>query len=172
MVLWIIGMSGSGKTALGKRVYEELKPGYPNLVFLDGDILREIMGDDLGHTIEDRKKNAGRITRLCKYLDSSGINVIFAVLSLFHESQRWMRENIRDYYEVYIESDLGVLVQRDSKGIYKKAINGEIKNVVGVDIAFPPPLGPDLTIKNDRGLDDLYREGGKIIKSIKPLLRR
>ena len=139
MVLWLIGMSGSGKTELGRYIYNKLKPENKNLLFLDGDILREITNNDLGHTIEDRKKNADRITRLCKYMDSQGINVIFAVLSLFHESQEWNRKNIPNYREVYIESDLEDLIKRDPKGIYKKALKGEVKNVVGIDIDFPPP---------------------------------
>lgn len=172
MVLWIIGMSGSGKTALGKHVYGRLKEECSNLLFMDGDILREILGNDLGHTLEDRKRNADRITRLCKYLDSHGINVIFAVLSLFHESQEWNRKNIKDYYEVYIDADLDTLVERDAKGIYRRAIDGEINNVVGVDIPFPPPLNPDMTIKNNGSIDDLYREGDRIVGLIKPLLKR
>ena len=170
MVLWLIGMSGSGKTVLGRYIYKKLKPEYSNLLFLDGDVLREIMGNDLGHTLGDRKKNADRITKLCKYLSSHGINVIFAVLSLFHESQKWNRDNIRNYYEVYIESDFDILVERDAKGLYKKAMAGEIKNVVGVDIPFKPPLKPDLTIKNDSSLEELYSRGDKVIELIRPLL--
>jgi len=170
MILWLIGMSGSGKTALGRYIYKKLKPECKNLLFLDGDIFREILGNDLGHTIEDRKRNADRITKFCKYLDSEGINVIFAVLSLFHESQRWNRENIKNYYEVYIKSDFDTLVKRDAKGIYKKALNGEIKHVVGVDIDFPPPANPDMVIVNKGSLEDLYREGEHIIETIRPLL--
>ncbi len=170
MVLWIIGMSGSGKTTLGKHIYNKLKPECNNLLFMDGDILREIMGNDLGHTLEDRKKNADRINRLCKYLDSNGINVIFALLSLFHDAQKWMRDNIDNYYEVYINADHNSLIMRDAKGIYKKAMNSEINNVVGVDIPFTPPPNPDITVRNNNGLEDLYKEGDKIIESIRPLL--
>ena len=126
MVLWIIGMSCSGRTALGKYIYNKLKPEWNNFLFLGGNILREILGNDFGHTLEDRKQNADRINRLCKYLDSQGINVIFALLSLFHENQRLMRENIDNYYEVYIDANFDSLVERDTKGIYKKAINNKI----------------------------------------------
>jgi len=172
MVLWIIGMSGSGKTTLGKYIYNKLKPECNNLLFMDGDILRKIMCNDLGHTLEDRKKNADRINRLCKYLDSNGINVIFALLSLFHENQKLMRKNIDNYYEVYIDANFNSLIERDIKGIYKKTVNGEINNVVGVDIPFTPPPNPDITIKNNGSLNDLYSEGDKIIKSIRPFLER
>ena len=172
MVLWIIGMSCSGKTALGKYIYNKLKPECNNLLFLDGDILREILGNDLGHTLEDRKQNADRINKLCNYLDSQGVNVIFALLSLFHENQKWMRKDIDNYYEVYIDADFDSLVKRDDKEIYKKAENREINNVVGVDIPFTPPPNPDITIKNNGSLKDLYNEGDKVIKSIRPFLGR
>jgi len=171
MVMWLIGMSGSGKTVLGKYIYNKLKPKYNNLLFLDGDIFREIMGDDLGYTIEDRRKNAGRITRLCKYLDSHGVHVIFSVLSLFHESQQWNRNNIKDYYEVYIKCELDTLIKRDAKDIYKKALNGEIKNVVGIDVDFPPPKAPNMIITNDSSIEELYKNGDKIIEEIVSILR-
>ena len=171
MVLWLIGMSGSGKTVLGRYIYDKLKLKIKNLVFLDGDIFRGIMGDDLGHTIEDRRKNAHRITAFCKYLDSQGINVIFSVLSLFHESQEWNRQNIKDYFEVYIKCDFETLKKRNHKGIYKKALNGEIKNVVGVDIDFAPPKRPDMTITNEGTVEELYKSGDMIIDKIGSMLR-
>jgi adenylylsulfate kinase-like enzyme len=141
-------MSGAGKTVIGRELYALLKTRKPNVIFLDGDNIREIMGNDLGHTIADRNINARRITRLCKYLDSQGIDVICAVLSIFHESQEWNRRNIPKYFEVYIRVPFEVLIKRDQKGLYKKAVVGEVKNVVGVDIEFPTPLNPDLIIDN------------------------
>jgi len=171
VVLWLIGMSGSGKTTLGQYIYMKLKPKYNNLLFLDGDIFREIMGDDLGHTIEDRRENAGRITRLCKYLDSQDIHVIFAILSLFHESQQWNRENIKDYYEVYIKCVFDTLAKRDNKNIYKKALNDEIKNVVGVDVDFPAPKNPNMIVTNDGSIEELYVNGDKIIEKIGSILK-
>ena len=170
MVIWLIGMSGSGKTTLGKYLYEKLKPVHKNLIFLDGDVIREIMGNDLGHTIEDRRKNAHRITRLCKFLDSHGINVICAVLSIFPESHEWNRANIKDYYEVYLEVPFETLSQRDPKGYYKKALKGEITNFVGVDIKFPPPKDPHMTISNNGSLEGLYKSGDKLIHVIEERL--
>jgi len=149
MVVWIIGMSGAGKTEVGRIVYRELKAKQPNTVFLDGDIFRAIMGDDVGHTLDDRRKNAERICRMCAYLESEGINVVCAILSIFHESQKWNRENLKDYFEVYLEVSLDELIRRDSKGLYGRALRGEIDNVVGIDIEFPEPLNPDLVIRNE-----------------------
>lgn len=159
MVIWLVGMSGAGKTVLGREVFDYYKSRYANTIFLDGDTFRSIMGDDVGHTLEDRKKNAGRICRMCKFLDSQGIHVVCAILSIFQESREWMRENIQDYFEVYIKVSFDTLLERDSKGLYNKALKGEIVNVVGVDIKFSEPVKPDMMIENegDRTAEDVAK---------------
>lgn len=149
MIIWIIGMSGAGKTVIGKQVHEEILHSYPKTIFLDGDVFRSVMGEDLGHTIKDREKNAGRFSRMCCFLDEQGFNVICSILSIFPNFQKWNRENLSDYFEVYLEVPFEELVRRDSKGLYQKALKGQISNVVGVDIDFTPPINPDLTVKND-----------------------
>ena len=159
-------MSGVGKTVIGREVYKLLKARRPNVVFLDGDIVREIMGDDVGHTVEGRRTNAGRISRLCRYLDSQGVDVVCAILSIFHESQRWNREHIPQYFEVYIRVPFEILVERDSKGLYRQALAGKIKNVVGVDIEFPPPANPDLIIDNDTPVESFVEMAARIINAI------
>lgn len=166
MIIWLIGMSNAGKTTIGREVYALLKKKERNVVFFDGDIFREIMGNDLGHTIEDRKVNAWRISKLCKYLDSQGIDVVFAILSIFPDMQEWNRENIGNYFEVYISVPYNTLVERDSRGIYRRALAGEIKNVVGVDIDFPEPINPDLIIDNDDGAESIEEIAQKIVRSI------
>src|SRR5882757_1142044 len=100
MVIWLIGLAGAGKTSIGKALYQRLKTERQSTVFLDGDLVREIMGNDLGHTLEDRRKNGWRICRLCSYLDKQGIDVVCATLNQFHEQQRWNRENLERYFEV------------------------------------------------------------------------
>lgn len=171
MVLWLIGMSGSGKTTVAEYMYKKLKKRCKNLVLIDGDVLRQIMGNDLGHTVEDRSKNAHRITRLCKFLDSQGINVICAVLSIFHESHEWNRANIKDYFEVFIDTPFNTLVKRDPKGYYKKALKGELKHFVGVDIPFPKPLKPDLVLNNNGTKTLLYKETDKLIRKVRRLIK-
>ena len=80
MVIWIIGLSGAGKTTLAEEIYKISKPINPNTVLIDGDAIREIFGNDLGHSAEDRKKNAKRISRLCYFLSLHNINVICSIL--------------------------------------------------------------------------------------------
>lgn len=149
MVIWIIGLSASGKTTLGRKIDEKLKRFEKNTVFLDGDMIRDVMGNDLGFSIEDRWKNAQRISKLCWHLEKQGLNVVCSILSIFHESQKWNRENFDDYNEIYLKVAMDVLLKREIKGIYKAAFAGEKKNVVGVDMTFPEPLNPDLIVNNN-----------------------
>ena len=149
MVIWIIGMSGSGKTTLGQSMVELMKPAHPETIFIDGDIFREIMDNDLGHSIEDRWTNAQRISRFCRYLGSQNINVVCAILSIFHDSQEWNRKNISNYKEIYLEVSMNTLRQRDPRGLYAETSQFNQGDVVGVDIDFKPPFAPDLVINND-----------------------
>lgn len=146
MIIWLIGLSGAGKTTIGRMVYRELKKRDPAVVLLDGDILRDVWGDTLGHDIEGRRVNAHRISHLCRMLDRQGITVVAAVLSIFPEWQQWNRDNFSRYVEIFLDAPLNVLVERDEKSLYKPALEGSIPNVVGVDIDFPVPPNADLRI--------------------------
>jgi adenylylsulfate kinase len=167
MVIWLIGLAGAGKTSIGKVLYQSLKSINPSTVFLDGDHVREIMGNDLGHTLEDRRKNGWRICRLCAFLERQGIDVVCATLSQFHEQQAWNRENFVRYFEVFIDVPLDVLMRRDQKGLYSGARAGTIKDVVGVDMPFPAPLAPDLVIDNGDPARDIPAMAGSIVESLR-----
>lgn len=154
MVIWNIGLSRAGKTTISRLLYDELKPHLPNLVLLDGDTVRELFKNDVDHSIEGRRRNAERLSHLTKFLSDQGIHVIAAVLSIFPEWQKWNRDNIKDYHEVYIRASMDTLLRRDSHGLYQGAQSGSIKNVVGFDIPFPEPNNPDLIIDNNDNLED------------------
>jgi cytidine diphosphoramidate kinase len=147
MVLWFIGLSGSGKTTLSTLLFNQLKPQIPNLVRLDGDVLRDVFNNDVDHTLEGRYKNAHRLSHLSKMLSDQNIHVIAAVLSI-SEWQKWNLYNIPDYAQVYIKVPKEVLYHRDTKNLYKPALEKQIQNVVGVDIPFPEPQKVDLTLDN------------------------
>ena len=148
MVIWILGLSGAGKSLLSLELKDELKKDFGEFIILDGDVVRRVFGNDLGFSIEERNINASRISKLALFLSQNNINVIVSVLSLFPEWLKWNRENIKEYYEIFIDVPISILKARNRKNIY--FLNGkENKNVVGVDINFIKPIKPDLKISND-----------------------
>lgn len=108
-VYWITGLSGAGKTTIGKRLYEKIKLQYSNTVFLDGDELRIVFGNDLGYTQDDREKCAMRYARLCDFLQKQDMNVICCTISMFHSVREWNRFHIANYKEIYIKADIETL---------------------------------------------------------------
>lgn len=155
MVIWIIGLSGTGKTTLACQVVERIRRNNGKVVLLDGDVIRTLFGNDVDHSIAGRRRNAERLSALTKFLADQGINVVAAVLSIFPEWRRWNRENIPGYSEVYLKASMETLLRREIKGLYAGALRGEIENVVGVDIPFPPVEHPDLVLDNDLDRADL-----------------
>lgn len=155
MVVWLCGLSGSGKTTIGRLMYERLKPRTPNLLLLDGEDVRAVCSDDLGHDSEGRRRNSVRIARLCQLLDRQGVHVICCAMTIVDEAQRENREAISEYYEVYIDVPVDVLATRDPKGIYRRARAGTLTNVCGVDIPYVPPAAPHLVVDNSQPLADL-----------------
>ena len=164
MVIWIIGLSGSGKTTIANLLFKKLKKKYSNIVHLDGDVVRQIYDDKIGYSIADRKKNAQRLSKMTKFLSDQKIHVIGSVLSNFPEWQQWNKKNIKDYYQVYLKVSLEKLVKRDKKNIYKKALQGKKNNVVGVDIKFKEPLNSNLVIDNNKDRKSFSETVNKIIK--------
>lgn len=146
MIVWLIGLSGAGKTTVGSLLAERLRADLPNLVYLDGDLLRDVWGGALAHDLAGREVNAERTSKLCRMLDRQGVHVVAAVLSIFPHWQRWNRENLSDYFEVFLDVPMDVVVERDTKGLYRAALTGAAENVVGVDIPFPRPERADLVL--------------------------
>lgn len=171
MVIWLIGLAGAGKTTVGRALYEQIKSFDSATVFLDGDHVREIMGNDLGHSLEERRQNGLRVSRLCHYLDRQGINVVCAILSLFEEQQRWNRKTYSDYFEIFIDVPMEVLEARDQKGLYSGAREGRIPNVAGFDIAFKPPAFPDMVVGNDRELAQIETTVAAVLDQVGPRIR-
>lgn len=155
MVIWIIGLSGAGKTTLANELVERLRKDSLKVVLLDGDIIRSLFKNDVDHTVEGRRRNAERLSLLSKFLADEGVHVVAAVLSIFPDWQDWNRNNIPDYTEVYLKVSLDTLLKREIKNLYGAALKGEIKNVVGIDIPFPEPQNSDLCIDNELGREDM-----------------
>lgn len=164
MVIWIIGLSASGKSTLAEQVAQTLRQRGRPVALLDGDMLREVFANDAGHDVAGRALNAQRLSHLSRFLSVQGIDVVAAVLSIFPDWQKWNRENIEGYFQVHLDVNLEVLMQRETKSLYKRALAGEIPNVVGVDIPFPEPYMTDLQIDNNANRDDMSEFVLKILE--------
>jgi glutamine kinase len=152
-VFWITGLSGAGKTTLGQELRSRLRAAGRPVVFLDGDALRGVIAEDLGHSADNRRQSAMRNARLCRLLADQGADVVCATISLFHEVQRWNRENIPGYREIYLRVPMDELRSRDSKGLYARSECGDVQDVVGIDVLAEAPLAPDLVLDNYGTLD-------------------
>lgn len=143
-VYFFTGLSGAGKTTLGSLLYQRLRARKPNVVYLDGDIIRPIFGEDAGYTPEARLHWASRIFRVAKMLADQGQDVVVCSISMFSEVRNWNRANIAQYKEIYVKVKWETLRARNQKGLYTAG-----KNVVGLDIPFDEPTTPDLVLCND-----------------------
>lgn len=167
MVIWIIGLSGAGKSAIGQEVYRQWRMLAPCTVLLDGDHLRQVFAHDdikTDYSIANRRVNGERAVGLCKLLDDQQINVVCCLLSIFEEHRRWNRDNLKNYFEVFVDVPMTDLVDRDNKQLYKPALAGQTKNVVGVDIPFDSPANPDLVIRNNYKINNIKKFAAQILR--------
>lgn len=163
--IWLTGLSGAGKTTLSEHLVPELLKQNVRVEVLDGDEVRTNLSKGLGFSKEDRDTNIRRIGYVARLLSRNGVGVISAAISPYKDVRREVKEAIEaegvDFIEVYVKAPLEVLVERDVKGLYKKAIAGEIKNFTGVSDLYEPPLSPDLIIETDK--ETVEESIGKII---------
>ncbi len=144
---WITGLSGAGKTTISKLLYEHMRTVQNNIVLIDGDQIREVY-QDRDYSESGRERISYTNMRLCKLLTDQGIDVIIAVIGMKDAYRKWNRDNIENYYEIYLRVPMNELIKRDSKGLYSKALKGEMKNVYGIDIEYEEPQNADLIIEN------------------------
>ena len=165
MVIWLIGLSGAGKTTIGREVYRLWKAHASNTVLVDGDQIREIFQhtDPAAYSLAGRRLNSRRIAALCRWLDSQNINVVCPMLSIFQDDRDENRTSFSRYFEVYIEVEMDELIRRDSKRLYSEALIGIRDNVVGVDIPFHAPATPDLVIQNGNPYVDVHQAAIEIL---------
>ena len=150
-VLWLTGLSGSGKSTIAQGVERALhNKGYFAQV-LDGDNIRSGINNNLGFTIEDRQENIRRIAEVAKLYLHSGVITLNSFISPTKEIRDYARQTVGadDFIEIYINAPIEVCEQRDVKGLYKKARKGEIKGFTGIDSPYEAPENPALEIRTD-----------------------
>lgn len=171
---WITGLAGAGKTTIGNALYYELKKEKSNVVLLDGDILKGIVGEKLGYSYEERLERAKRYCNLCKLLTEQGITVIICTIAMFDSIRQWNRQKIKGYIEIFLDVSMDVLIQRDRKGLYSKYKEGTVKELAGIDLEVEFPKNPDIILKNDGSITvkDCVKQILKVSEGYKEYFRR
>jgi adenylyl-sulfate kinase len=149
--LWFTGLSGAGKSTLATAVQGRLRARGWRVEVLDGDEVRQNLSKGLGFSKEDRDTNIRRIGYVAHLLSRNGVVAITAAISPYKAVRDEVRaQHGRSFVEVYVECPLDALVKRDVKGLYEKAIRGEIKNFTGVSDPYEPPEAAEVTVHTDR----------------------
>ena len=162
--LWFTGLPSSGKSTLARSVEEILLERGMNVEVLDGDEVRENLSKGLGFSKEDRDTNIRRIGFVAKLLSRNGTVAITAAISPYRDVRDEMRRAIGRFVEVYVKCPIEVLTERDVKGLYRKALAGEIKHFTGVDDPYEPPLKPEIVVESDR--ESVAESVDKIIRTL------
>jgi adenylyl-sulfate kinase len=144
--LWFTGLSGSGKSTLSQLVAARLREMGAKVEVLDGDIVRTLLCQGLGFSKDDREENIRRIGFVCELLSRNGVIAIAAAISPYREGRDELRRRIPNFVEIYMNCPVEVLIQRDVKGLYKKALAGEISQFSGISDPYEAPISPDVTI--------------------------
>ncbi len=161
-VIWFTGLSGSGKSTIAVELEKKLFERQKLTVLLDGDNIRHGLCSDLGFSIEDRHENLRRIRETANLFYNNGIISIVSFISPFKQDRQLARELIgSDFIEIYVDCPIETCEQRDPKGLYKKARDGEIKGFTGKDQTYENPESPDITINTEKMTVDFAV--GKII---------
>jgi adenylylsulfate kinase len=160
-ILWMTGMSGAGKSTLARAVRERLEPLMP-VELLDGDEVRRYLSRGLGFSREDRMENVRRIGYVARLLARHRVAVIVAAISPYRDSRAEVRQLAAEdgvpFLEVYAQASLEALIRRDVKGLYKKALAGELPHFTGISDVYEPPEAPQVVVRTDEEALEIGRE--------------
>jgi adenylyl-sulfate kinase len=160
--LWFTGLSGSGKSTLSQLVASRLRALGAKVEVLDGDITRTLLCQGLGFSREDREENF-----VCELLSRNGVIAIAAAISPYRASRDELRKRIPNFIEIHMNCPVEVLIERDVKGLYKKALAGEIKQFTGISDPYESPIAPELTI--DSSSESIEASVSKILRHLAEL---
>lgn len=159
---WLTGLSGSGKSTIARELSKALDILSIPCEVLDGDVIRKHLSTDLGFSAKDRETNVLRVGYLCSLLNKHSINTIVALISPCNATRGKVRHSLANFIEIYVDCPLEECIKRDPKGLYKKALSGEIKEFTGISSAYEAPVNPDITIKTDK--EEVNQSVEKILK--------
>jgi len=151
-VLWFTGLPGSGKTTIAEKVVGELKSRGFKVELLDGDWVRKTINADAGFTFEERRRHLLRVAWIARLLARNGIIVLCSFVSPYRSVRAEIRKIVEEetpFIEVFVKCSLEEAMKRDPKGLYKKALKGEIKNMTGVSDPYEEPENPEITIDTE-----------------------
>jgi adenylyl-sulfate kinase len=156
--VWFTGLSGAGKSTLSelliRRLGDAAGAGSVKVELLDGDIVRARLSPGLGFSRQDRDQHIRRLGFVSELLSRNGVIAVVAAISPYRETRDEVKQKIANFVEVFVECPIEVLASRDVKGLYRKALAGEIGNFTGISDPYEPPLKPDVVIHSDRELPD------------------
>jgi adenylyl-sulfate kinase len=161
--LWLTGMSGAGKSTISDLLMARFRAARAKVELLDGDVVRTNLSQGLGFSREDRDTNIRRIGFVSELLSRNGVIVVVAAISPYRETREEVKRRIGNFVEVFVDCPLEVLASRDVKGLYKRALAGEVGNFTGISDPYEPPLAPDVVVRSDRetvdeSADKIWRE--------------
>ena len=147
-VIWLTGLSCSGKSTVARNLEVKLYKAGIRTLILDGDNTRQTINRDLDFSAEGRKENIRRVAEVARLLNDAGVVVISAFISPFRDDREMAKEIIGEdcFVEVFVDTSLEVCIERDNKGLYRKALRGELKDFTGVDSPYEVPSNPQVTV--------------------------
>jgi adenylylsulfate kinase len=156
-------MSGAGKSTISDQLIARFRAAQAKVELLDGDIVRTNLSQGLGFSREDRDTNIRRIGFVSELLTRHGVIVVVAAISPYRETREEVKNRIGNFVEVHVDCPIEVLAARDVKGLYKRALAGEVGNFTGISDPYEPPLDPDVVVRSDRetvdeSVDKIWRE--------------
>ena len=158
LTVWLTGLSGAGKTTIGKAVQAELLTRGYRVEMLDADVVRKQLWPDLGFSKVDRDENIRRMGFLAELLTRNGIIVLVAAISPYRAARNAVRNEIGRFLEVHVDAPLHVCEERDPKGLYRRARSGELHGLTGIDDPYEAPLAPDIRCATDRDTVNMCRD--------------
>lgn len=167
-VVWLTGLPGSGKTTIARIIESELRSKGINIEVLDGDEVRKNLSPELGFSKQDRETHAKRVVYISKLLSRNGVITLVALISPYRTFRQYARETIgKNFVEIWVKASPETCHKRDPKGLYKKADEGKITNLTGMQDPYEPPLNPELVVETEK--ESPLQSASKVIECMRKL---